>query len=100
MQEKEFVDFCVISAEDYTRIIPPEQGYSNCDETQTTGLMAAEEGKMLFMLHTWEMFVSKKRGMECILCLFQEVPARSPAQSLLLYCAAASLSLAILACSC
>jgi hypothetical protein len=51
VQEKEFVDFCAISAEDYKRIIPPEQGYCNRDETQTTGLLAAGEGKMLFMLH-------------------------------------------------
>ena len=41
---------------------PPEQGYSDRDETQTTGLSAAREGEMLFMLHTWEVYVLKKEN--------------------------------------
>jgi hypothetical protein len=51
VQEKEFVDFCAISVKDYTTIIPPEQGYSNRDETQATVLPTAGEMKILFVLY-------------------------------------------------
>jgi hypothetical protein len=34
-----------------------KQGYSDRDATHSTGLPAAGEWKMLFMCHTWKIFI-------------------------------------------
>ena len=56
----ESVDFFAISAK-IIRGYPHEKGYSDRDETDSTGLPAAGEGKMLFTRHTREIFVPLKK---------------------------------------